>query len=178
MRGRRGTESGDGIACGGREFRAATPGAVDFVPALLTDRGNVYEFRALSKGQSLGDQQDSDFTYGLQTIAPFSPANITGTRANGTGSDLTLAWFRSARLNAEWVNYIDVPLDEPVEIYDAAIMNGSAVMRSFTGLTSPTVTYTAAQQSADWGTVPASFTVNVQQISSRYGPGNVGAAVV
>jgi hypothetical protein len=51
-------------------------------------------------------------------------------------------------------------------------------VRSFTGVTSPTITYTAAEQSADWGTVPSSFTINVYQISSRYGRGNVGVAIV
>ena len=178
LRGRRGTESTTASHVAGEVFVMLTAGAVEFIPALLNDRGATYEFRALSNGQTLNATTDTDFTYNLGTIQPFSPVNITGTRASGTGSDLTLTWFRRARLNAEWVNYIDVPLDEPAESYDAEIMNGSTVVRTFFGVTSPTITYTAAEQSADWGTVPASFTVNVYQISSRYGRGKQGQAVV
>jgi hypothetical protein len=178
LRGRRGTESATASHVAGENFVLLTAGAVEFVPALLNDRGTTYEFRALSNGQTLGSAVDTDFTYGLGTIQPFSPANIQGARASGTGSDLTLVWKRRARLNAEWVSYIDVPLDEPVELYDVEIMNGSTVMRTFFSVTTPTVTYTAAEQSADWGTVPSSFTVNVYQISARYGRGKQASAVV
>jgi len=76
------------------------------------------------------------------------------------------------------VDYVDVPLDEPVELYDVDVMNGARAVRTFSSLTSPTVTYTAAEQSADWGTVPASFTFNIYQISSRYGRGKAGTATV
>jgi len=72
-----------------------------------------------------------------------------------------------------------LPLDEPFEAYNVSIMNGTSVMRSFDNLGTTAVTYTASEQSSDWGTtIPSSFTVNVQQISSRYGPGNTGAATV
>lgn len=179
LRGRRGTEAAAGMHAAGENFVLLAAGTVDFVPALLTDRGAMYEFRALTKGQSLGDAQDTGFTYGLATIRPFSPANIRGTRASGTGSDLTVTWKRRARLNAAWIDYVDVPLDEPVELYDVDVMNGGSAVRVFSSLTAPTVTYTAAQQSADWpGGIPASFTLNVYQISARYGRGSAGAAAV
>jgi hypothetical protein len=172
LRGRRGTESAVATHVAGEDFVMLAADAVTFVPALLGDRGTTYEFRALTRGQSLGDVQDTDFTYGLATIRPFAPVNVQGARASGTGSDLTLTWKRRARLNADWVDYVDVPLDEPAELYDVEVMNGASVMRTFSSLSAPTVTYTAAQQSADWGgSIPASFTVRVYQISSRYGRG-------
>lgn len=178
LRGRRGTESATATHSIGENFVLLTTGAVEFVPALLNDRGATYEFRALSSGQSLGAVTDTDFTYSLATLQPFAPANIQGTRTSGIGSDLTIVWKRRARLNAEWVNYVDVPLDDISELYDVEIMNGTNVLRSFSGVTTPTVTYTAAQQSSDWGTVPASFTINIYQISSRYGRGKPATAVI
>lgn len=177
LRGRRGTESATAGHMAGENF-VLLSSAVEFIPALLNDRGANYEFRALTHGQSLGAAVDTTFTYSLATLQPFAPVNITGTRASGTGSDLTLSWKRRARLNAEWVNYVDVPLDEPTELYDIEIMNGVNVLRTFSGITAPAVTYTAAEQSSDWGTVPASFTVNVYQLSARYGRGKQGQAVV
>ncbi|MDR3450733.1 MAG: phage tail protein [Alphaproteobacteria bacterium] len=178
LRGRRGTESATGSHAVGEAFVLLQSGAVNFLPDILSDRNVPYDFRALTTGQSLGDAADYPFTYGMKTLCPFAPVNVAGVRASGTGSDLTVTWVRRARLNAEWANYIDVPLDEPQEIYELDVMNGSAVVRAFTGLTSPTVTYTAAQQTADWGTVPAHFTVNIYQVSSRYGNGNAATAVI
>lgn len=178
LRGRRGTENATATHVIGESFVLLTAGSVDFIPALLNDRGATYQFRALSKGQSLGDAVDQNFTYGLGTLQPFAPVNINGTRASGVGSDLTLIWKRRARLNAEWVSYVDVPLDEPAELYDVEIMNGGAVIRTFSNLPTPTATYTAAQQSADWGSVPATFTVNIYQISARYGRGKQGRATI
>ena len=179
LRGRRGTEQATTTHATGERFVLLQTGAVSFVPALLTDRGATYQFRALTKGQTLGDAQDVGFTYNLASLQPFAPAGIAATRASGTGSDMTLTWKRRARINGDWVNYVDVPLDEPVEMYDVDIMNGAAVVRSFVALTTPTLTYTAAQQTADWGgSIPANFTVNVYQISARYGRGKAGVAVV
>ncbi len=179
LRGRRGTESAAASHAAGERFVMLGSGAVVFVPALASDRGVSYDFRALTKGQSLGDAQDTVFAYGLATLRPFAPVNITGARASGTGSDLVLTWARRARLDAEWVSYVDVPLDEPSELYEAEIMNGGSVVRTFTGLAAPTLTYAAAQQTADWGgSVPSSFTVNIYQISARYGRGAAGVATV
>ena len=111
LRGRRGTEFASVSHNVGEEFILLAPETVSFVPALQTDRGAAYEFRALTRGQSIGDAQDVDFTYSLNTIRPFAPANIQGSRASGTGSDLTLTWKRRARLNAEWVDHIDYRVD-------------------------------------------------------------------
>jgi hypothetical protein len=178
LRGRRATESATSTHALGENFVLLTQGTVDFLPALLTDRNKDYDFRALSNRQSLGDAADNNFTYGLKTIQPFAPVHVTGSRTSGTGSDLTIGWIRRARLNADWVDYIDVPLDETAELYDLDVMNGGSAVRTFSSLTAPTVNYTAAQQSSDWGTVPSTFTLNIYQLSSRYGRGQAASAVV
>ena len=178
LRGRRGTESATASHGVGEAFVLLTTGAVQFLPALLTDRGRAYGFRALSNGQTLGDAIDTSFTYGLLTLQPLAPTHVVASRVAGVGSDLSLSWKRRARRNGDWIDYVDVPLDELAELYDVEIMNGGTVVRSFNGLTAPTLTYTAAQQSADWGAVPALFTVRVYQISARYGRGQRAVAVV
>lgn len=178
LRGRRGTEYANASHAVGENFILLSTSSIEFVPALLNDRGNSYQFRALSRGQSLGDAPDNLFNYGLKTLQPLSPVNIQAVRVSGTGSDLTLTWKRRARLNAEWVANIDVPLDEPVELYDVEIMNGTTVIRTFSNVSSPTVTYTAAQQAADWGSVPANFNVNIYQISARVGRGRAASVLV
>lgn len=179
LRGRRGTEDVTSAHAVGERFILLTAGTVQFIPALLSDLNRAYYFRALSNGQSLGDVMDESFAYGLITLRPFAPVHITGNRSSGTGSDLTISWKRRARLNGDWVDNVDVPLDEPAELYDLEIMNGSAVMRTFSGLTTSAQNYSASQQSADWGgSIPSTFTVNVYQLSSRYGRGQKATAVI
>lgn len=179
LRGRRGTEDAAGAHTMGEDFALLQSDSIAFAPAQATERNAGFAFRALASGQSLGDAQDTIFTYGFATLRPLAPANVSGSRASGIGSDLTLSWKRRARLNAEWVDYVDAPLDEPSELYDVEIMSGVSAVRTFSALTVPAAVYTAAQQAADWPSgVPASFTVRVYQIGSRYGRGKAAVAVV
>ncbi|MDD4616064.1 MAG: phage tail protein [Alphaproteobacteria bacterium] len=179
LRGRRGTEDALGTHALGERFVLLQAGAVTFLPNALSDRGKTFQFRAVSSGQTLSDAQDYAFVYGMKMLCPLSPADIGATRSLGTTGDLTVTWKRRARLNAEWVDDVDVPLDEDQELYELDVMNGDTVVRAFPGLTSASVTYTQAQQAADWeGSVPSSFTVNIWQVSARVGPGNAATAVV
>ncbi|MDD3371112.1 MAG: phage tail protein, partial [Alphaproteobacteria bacterium] len=179
LRGRRGTENAIFGHAAGERFVLLKAGATVFVPAVLSDRDKSYFFRALSANQSLGDAQDYSFACGLRTLRPFAPANLSGVRSLGTGGDLTLSWTRRARLDAEWVDYIDVPLDETEELYEAEIMDGEDVIRTFSGLGSPGLIYSADQQATDWsGGIPPAFTVNVYQVSPRYGRGDAATATV
>jgi protein involved in polysaccharide export with SLBB domain len=73
-----------------------------------------------------------------------------------------------------------VPLAEETEAYEVDIRNAgdTATLRTFTGLTSPTVTYTAAQQTADGLTPGDPVRVHVFQMSALVGRGRRGVAVV
>jgi hypothetical protein len=179
LRGRRGTEAAIGTHALDDSFVVLDENALQFLPCQLSDRSVAYAFAAVSSGRTLGSSASESFAYRLGSLCPYAPVHITGTRASGAGSDLTLAWKRRARKNAEWVDYIDVPLDEDDEIYDVDIMDGTAVLRTFSGLTTATVTYTADAQASDWGTaIPSLQKVRVYQVSARYGRGTAGAASV
>jgi hypothetical protein len=178
LRGRRGTEAVVATHAAGEHFVLLTEASVQFLPALLTDRARAYYFRTATVGQSVGTLPSQSFAYGLKTIQPFAPSHLSGTRVGGTGTDLTLGWKRRARLDADWADYVDVPLDETSELYDVEIMNGGSVMRTFSNVNAPSQLYTAAQQASDWGVMPSSFTVRVYQLSDRYGRGQAAEAVV
>lgn len=174
LRGRRGTESEIGHHQIGESFVLLNEATVQFLPVPLTDRNVAYHFRAVSSGGSLDLARDWTLAYAFRTLKPLAPVHLHGMRSAEAGSDLTLTWKRRARKNGAWVDYIDVPLDETQELYEVEIMSGANVVRTFAGLSAPTVTYTAAQQAADWGaSVPASFEVRVYQMSERYGRGAV-----
>ncbi len=179
LRGRRGTESAITAHAVGERFVLLQELALTFMPAALNERGKSYVFRALAPGQTLSAAYDYAHTYGMKALRPFAPVHTKGARSSGTSGDLSLVWTRRARLHAEWNDHIDVPLDEPEEMYEARIMDGAGVKRVFSGLSAPEVVYTAAQQTQDWGSsVPSVFTVQVCQISARYGNGELATAII
>jgi hypothetical protein len=113
------------------------------------------------------------------TLKPLSPVWITGTREEN--GDLTISWVRRARINAQWMDSYDVPLDEPTEAYEVDIYSDGSptVARTLTSATT-SVTYTAAQQAEDFGgsPTPASFSIAVYQISAIIGRGHAGTATI
>jgi hypothetical protein len=73
---------------------------------------------------------------------------------------------------------VDVPLGEDIELYDAEIMNGGVVVRSFLALSTPTFTYNTAQQIADFGSIQTSVSVRVYQLSTIIGRGYGGVTIL
>lgn len=177
LRGRFGTEYAVGTHTAGDRFVLLDSARIKFLEAVNTDYNRTYYFRVVPLGQTLDTAQAYTFQYTFNTLRPYAPVNIRGSRASGTGSDLTITWVRRARINAGWQDSVDVPLDETTESYEIDIMNGSTVVRTLTS-TTPTVLYSAAQQTTDWGSPPATYTVNIYQLSSRVGRGRAGNAVI
>jgi phage portal protein BeeE len=64
----------------------------------------------------------------------------------------------------------EVPLGEESEAYQVDILDGGAIQRSWQ-TTTPSVTYAAVDQIADFGGPPASLSVRISQISQRHGAG-------
>lgn len=110
---------------------------------------------------------------GLKPLAPCHLRRVR--RSNG---DNVLFWVRRTRVNGDAWEQEDVPLGEDAESYDVEIMNGPTTLRVLT-VAAPTATYTAAQQSADWGgAAPDSLTVRVYQRSASFGRGWPNEAVI
>ena len=71
----------------------------------------------------------------------------------------------------------DVPLSEDIESYEIDIMSGASVKRTISSTIASAV-YTAAQQLVDFGAAQTSVEVRVYQMSTRFGRGTPGAAIV
>jgi hypothetical protein len=107
---------------------------------------------------------------------PYAPAHVMGSRDGG--GDLTITWVRRTRMNGGWADFTgDVPLGEAAEAYEVDIMDGSTVVRTIAN-TTPTATYTAADQTTDFGAPQASITVRVHQISAIVGRGIAATATL
>jgi hypothetical protein len=107
-------------------------------------------------------------------LRPLSPVHVRGSRAGG---DLVVAWTRRTRINGDVWGAGDVPLGEESERYDVDILDGSTVKRTISAV-SPTITYTAAEQVADFGAPQSACAIRVYQIAAGYGRGTARAATV
>ena len=108
---------------------------------------------------------------------PYAPARIAGSRDGF--QNLTITWARRTRVGGEWLDGTGtVKLSEASEAYEVEIMNGGAVERTITGLTSATATYSSVDQYNDFGSVQAAVTVRVYQLSNIMGRGIAAEATV
>jgi hypothetical protein len=104
---------------------------------------------------------------------PYAPVHLQS-NGNPWGSNITLSWVRRTRLGGEWVDAFEtVPLAEDAEAYELEILDGpgGSVLRTATGITSPSFVYTTAMQSADFGVAQTALTFRVYQISAQVGRG-------
>ena len=140
----------------------------------LSHRGLERYYKPVTLGATIDGTLAATFTGEAEALKPFSPVHIEGER---DGSDnLTLTWTRRTRLAGDWMDYADVPLNEQAEAYEVDILDAGAVVRTIAGLTGPTASYTAAEQTTDFGGPQASLDVAVYQISAAVGRGHPGAA--
>lgn len=128
-------------------------------------------YKSISIGQTLTSGVEQTFTNTAVGLHPYSPVQVTGTR--NVAADIVIDWVRRTRISgaSDWNTTVDVAIGETTEEYEVDIMDGAAVARSITGLTTPTTTYTAAQQVTDFGSTQSSLVVRIYQISSVVGRG-------
>jgi hypothetical protein len=110
---------------------------------------------------------------------PYAPVQIAGSRDGG--NNLTITWVRRTRVGGELRDTSGVvPIAEASEAYEVDIRNAAdtATLRTISGLSSPSATYTAAQQTTDGLTPGDPVRVRVFQISAAVGRGIPGSAVV
>ena len=143
-------------------------------PALYTTTiannfiGRQLYYKAVSVGNSLGNTDEVAFTYTGRNLKPFAPVHVKGVR-DGAGN-LTISWIRRSRVDGEWRDGVGIPLGEESELYEVDILDGSTVVRTIE-VTSPTASYSAADQVADFGSVQSSVDVRIYQLSAVVGRG-------
>ena len=176
LRGRLGTEH----ACASHAARDRAIGLdaayLRRLPLELSERGSARYYKPVTIGMTLDDTAAQAFTGDAEALKPYSPVHIAATR-DGSGN-LTLTWVRRTRLGGAWLDYVDAPLHEASEAYEVDILDAGAVVRTIAGLTGPTASYTAAEQTTDFGGPQASLDVAVYQISAAVGRGHPGEATL
>jgi len=175
LRGRRGTESATGTHKIGERFVVLASEGLYRTPLPSTEICKTSYYKAVVAGGNWDDAPDTPYAFNAGSLRCFSPVRIKGTR--NVSGDLTITWVRRPRWYGEWLDNVDVPLFEDSEAYQVDILNGTQVVRTLTAV-SPTVDYTAAQQTADFGSVQGSVSVAVYQLHPIAGRGKAGKAIV
>lgn len=139
---------------------------------------NVNKFyRGVTIGHTLQQAVTRGFANTAVGMKPYAPVHIVGARDGS--NNLTITWIRRTRYNGEWRDLVDVEVGEESEAYEVDILSGTgAVLRTITGLTSATASYSAADQTTDFGGPQASIVVVVYQLSSVVGRGYGSTVIV
>ena len=124
-------------------------------------------------GATDADGTVASVTIGLGPVVPLAPVHLASAR-DGSG-DVALGWVRRSRADADSWAGDDAPLDVTPEAYRVTIYDGGTPVRSLDA-GAPAATYSAADQAADFGALPASFGWSVAQLSPLYGPGHAATA--
>lgn len=161
LRGRRGTEWAIPNHTAGERFIVLSPAALRREEMGLSEVGMTRLYRAVTMNTDLLTTTGQAFANTALGLKPYSPDHVHGTR--NVGNDLTVTWTRRTRLGGLWVDGRDVPLGEATEAYEVDIMSGGTVLRTLTS-TTPTITYTAAQQTTDGLTPGGAVTLAVYQL--------------
>ncbi len=102
-------------------------------------------------------------------LACLPPVHLVATRDAESG-DVSLSWIRQTRIGGDGWDPVEVPLGETREAYVISIFDGETVVRTLSAA-SPSATYAAADQTADFGDLPADISVAIVEVSPTEGPG-------
>jgi hypothetical protein len=176
LRGQAGTDAGmPALLAAGARF-VLLDAAVARIDLAAAEIGLPYTWRYGPANRDLGDQGYAERVHAFRGLGqrPLSPVHVRGSRSTG---DLMLQWIRRTRIGGDAWDTAEVPLGEDIERYEVDILDGAAVKRTLAA-SAPTVTYTAAEQTADFGSPQASLSVRVYQLGAAWGRGAPAAAVV
>ncbi len=143
------------------------------VPDVVGNIGKTFDFKAVTIGRSITETNQSSWTQQGRAIIPYSPVNITIVREDN--NDLTITGIRRARLTNEWLDSIDVPLDETREEWDIEIYLNDVLTDTQRVVGPLLYVYTEADQQEhnNGKIVSAELEVHIYQISDRVGRGYV-----
>ena len=107
-------------------------------------------------------------------LRPLSPVHI---RAEQVTEGLRISWVRRTRIGGDSWEQIEIPLGEDAESYEVEIRDGTTIKRVLAAAT-PSVVYTIAQQTADFGAPQPNYILCIYQLSATYGRGEGREAIV
>jgi hypothetical protein len=171
LRGRFGTEREMASHAAGERFVMVNVEAWRRISDPISGIGLARFYKAPLFGASLSQSQAQQFTNTAVGLEPYAGVQLKGARDGS--NNLTISWKRRTRIGGGWRDLVDVPLGETSESYEVEIWDSTfaTLKRTKTGLTTPSASYTAAEQTTDFGSPQATVYTRVYQLSSTVGRG-------
>ncbi len=176
LRAMRGTEWMIGEHAAGDIFILLSTSTIYRINGQAADLDLERLYAAVSLGMPFSAGVLRAFTDTGRALHPYAPTHIRGSR--DSSNNLTATWMRRARVDGEWRDLVETPLDEAAEAYEVDIIKDGEIVRTIGSLTSPTCGYTAAQQAADGFTPGDPIPLAVYQMSAVVGRGFPGEQTV
>lgn len=179
LRGMKGTEWAVGLHQTGDTF-VLLDTSLRRISDAFSDLDVSRTFRPVSIGNQFDSGSNRPFTDAGVSLKPLSPVYVRG-EEDGDQNRI-IRWYRRSRLDglAGRDTYDPAPpLGETTERYEVDILNaaGDTVLRTISATTEQ-ASYTAAQQTTDFGSVPATLKVCIYQLSETRGRGYSGCATI
>jgi hypothetical protein len=107
-------------------------------------------YRAVTAGSDVSGADTVDFTNTGNELRPYAVAQL-GAYIDTPGN-IVITWLRRTRVGGQWKDFSGrVPVSEDAELYDVEILDDlNNVVRTISGLTTPTAVYTVAHQMQDF----------------------------
>lgn len=139
----------------------------------LSDVGASFTFRAPTLGREPSSSPAISLTFAANCLKPYSPQHFLARRDSASG-DWIFTWVRRTRIGGAFIGGSTIPLSEASESYDLVIpVNLPSPGTRTIAASSPTATWTSAQQTTDYGAPQTSLPANiaVYQKSASVGRG-------
>lgn len=171
LRGRRGTDQFMATHAVGDSFVLLDASTLKRISSSTAEIGLSRLYKAPAAGGSLDQTPAVPFTSAAIGLKPLSPVHLSAGR-NSAG-DVIINWTPRTRISGEWRDGADSPIGEAIQAYEVEIWDATytTLKRTLTGISTPTVTYTSAQQVTDFGSNQATVYARVYQLSATVGRG-------
>lgn len=165
LRGRKGTEHAVGSSIDGDSFVMLSVGTLIRLPVTIDQVDVEHLYKATPIGTSPESVAADEFTGRGVALKPWSVVHLEGERDEL--ENLTISWTRRDRLSTDE----EVPMSESVEDYEVDVLDSFGEVRRTISVSDATATYTAEQQTVDFGEAQEAVAVVVYQISTAVGRG-------
>lgn len=167
IRGYRGTEWATGLHEIGDYVVLLDDPDNAFIGSDLSQLAMERLYKPVTVGQDLASAESFEFAYQGVNLEPLSPVLPVGEIIS---DDWVIEWTPRTRYSSNyWYTGIQ-PQNESVMAWEVDVLDGSTVVRTLSSST-PTVTYTEAQQIEDFGSAQSTIDIVIYQVSQRVGRG-------
>ncbi|CAA2137804.1 baseplate multidomain protein megatron [Methylobacterium bullatum] len=145
-------------------------GAVVPLVERLDEAGRPFRYRIGPATRDPGDPSyvELQASAGLLPLLPLAPVHPAARREAG---GIRLSWLRRARRDADGWEPVEIPQDEPGEIYLVEIHAADGSTLRTVRTNEPALLYATADEAADFGAKQTRLDVSVAQVGTVAGPG-------